>query len=485
MKVAILGSGYVGLVTAGCLSQAGHHVTCFDVDSDKIERLKQGICPIFEPGLEDYIVQGLRDGLLDFGQLAEAAPGFGGAQVIFIAVGTPSDASGSADTRLVLAAAESIGQKLSSDTLVVVKSTVPVGTAGRVKAVINKQLTQSEKHFAVDVASNPEFLKEGSAINDFLKPDRIIIGTDSPEAERCLRQLYAPFNRNHDRILVMDVRSAELSKYAANAMLATKISFINEIAHIAELVDADIEQVRRGIGADPRIGYHFIYPGCGYGGSCFPKDIRALEATALKGGYRPQLLRAVREVNERQKQVLATRVRQYFGNDLQGRTFALWGLAFKPGTDDMREAPSRELLEALWQAGARIQAYDPFAMDQCQKLYGDRPDLTLTGTKEAALKSADAVIICTEWKGFRAPDFEHLAANLKQPVIFDGRNLYDPGLLQRHGIDYIAIGRGNWRRERGESRSLLSGYAGECTAGLSLVSNTRESGNSASAPNAA
>lgn len=484
MKVAILGSGYVGLVTAACLAQAGHQVHCIDIDEDKIERLKQGICPIFEPGLEDYIVQGLDHGLLKFSLLSDAQSGLEQARIIFIAVGTPPDESGSADTGLVLAAAESIGQKLQCDALVVVKSTVPVGTVDAVKAVIGEQLAKRGESFTVNAASNPEFLKEGSAINDFLKPDRIIIGTDNPEAEHSLRQLYAPFNRNHDRIMVMDVRSAELCKYAANAMLATKISFINEIAHIAELVDADIEQVRRGIGADPRIGYHFIYPGCGYGGSCFPKDIQALEATALKGEYRPQLLRAVREVNERQKQVLATKVRQYFDNHLQGRTFAVWGLAFKPQTGDMREAPSRELMEALWQAGARIRAYDPRAMDECQKIYGERDDLILTGTKEAALKGADALIICTEWKGFWAPDFEYLATRLKQPVIFDGRNLYDPELLKSQGFDYIAIGRGNWP-QLGQNATSGHEHSQDSTSGLSLISNTTPTSNNQPAPYAA
>lgn len=440
MKVTVMGSGYVGLVSSACLANAGHQVVCFDIDSVRIERLRQGICPVSEPGLEDCITQGMRAASLVFS--AEAVTAFAGAQVIIIAVGTPPGEDGSADICHVLAAATLVGSHLEQQALVVTKSTVPVGTTEQVRERIAQVLAKRGAKLEFAVASNPEFLKEGAAVSDFMKPDRIVIGTDSPWAEKLLRSLYAPFNRNRERIMVMDVRSAELTKYAANAMLATKISFINEIANIAETLGADIEKVRQGIGADPRIGYQFIYPGCGYGGSCFPKDVRALEAIALNAGYRPQLLRAVREVNERQKQRLAEKVLAYYGKDIRGRTFALWGLAFKPRTDDMREAPSRALLEALWQAGARVRAFDPRAMAACQTLYGERDDLLLLGTKEAAAKGADALIICTEWKGFWAPDFDLLRTLLRTPVIFDGRNLYDPALLAEQGFDYMAIGRG-------------------------------------------
>lgn len=440
MKITVMGSGYVGLVTAACLANAGHQVVCLDIDVARIERLRQGICPVFEPGLEDCILQAQRAGVLDFEHEPEAA--FRHAQVIFIAVGTPPGEDGSADICHVLSAATMVGRYLQQPALVVTKSTVPVGTAEQVRARIVEVLAGRGATLAFEVAANPEFLKEGSAVADFMKPDRIVIGTASPWAEKQLRALYAPFNRNRERILVMDVRSAELTKYAANALLATKISFINEIANVAEMLGADIEKVRQGIGSDPRIGHHFIYPGCGYGGSCFPKDLRALEASALQSGYRPQLLRAVREVNERQKQRLGDKILAYFGGELRGHTFAVWGLSFKPRTDDMREAPSRVLLETLWQAGARVRAFDPRAMDQCQALYGERDDLLLLGTKEAAAKGADALIICTEWKGFWAPDFEALGAALRAPVIFDGRNLYDPAQLAELGFQYMGIGRG-------------------------------------------
>lgn len=447
MKVTVIGTGYVGLVTGACLASTGHNVTGLDVDTDKITALKRGICPIYEPGLEDNLVQGLKDGVLSFTSSPEGA--FAGAELIFIAVGTPVNEDGSADVSHVVDAAITIGKHLQHSALVVVKSTVPVGTCDKVNEVIAEQLKDRESNIAVEVASNPEFLKEGSAVNDFMKPDRLIIGTRSGSAEQTLRELYAPFNRNHQRLIVMDVSSAELSKYAANAMLATKISFMNEIANIAECVGADIEQVRQGIGSDPRIGYHFIYPGCGYGGSCFPKDVRALEATGQEHGYRPQLLRVISEVNERQKQRLAEKILTYYRGDISGRTFALWGLAFKPRTDDMREAPSRVLMEALWANGARVQAFDPQAMDECQRLYGERDNLQLLGTKEAVLKNADALIICTEWKGFWIPDFDQLKSTLKAPVIFDGRNLYDLKDLTDRGFDYLAIGRSSMAREAG------------------------------------
>jgi UDPglucose 6-dehydrogenase len=341
----------------------------------------------------------------------------------------------------VLAAAKMIGEHMMQETVVVTKSTVPVGTSGRVRTAILEALSRRGLVIPFSVASNPEFLKEGAAIEDFMKPDRIILGTDSLRVEQLMRQLYAPFNRQRERLMVMDVRSAELTKYAANAMLATKISFINEMANIAERVGADIEHVRRGIGADPRIGHHFIYPGCGFGGSCFPKDVTALESTAMEAQYRPQLLRAVREVNERQKQGLFDKIYRYFGGDLRGRVIALWGLAFKPGTDDMREAPSRSLMEALWDMGGEVRAYDPQAATECRRLYGDRPGLELVASREAALKGADALAICTEWKSFWAPDFAAIREALATPVIFDGRNLFDPAVVAGFGLDYIGMGR--------------------------------------------
>ena len=439
MNVTVMGSGYVGLVTAACLAHVGHRVVCLDVDEARIARLKRGEIPIFEPGLECIVTSNSAEGLLRFTTDVEDAVRHG--QLIFIAVGTPQDIDGSADTSAVLAAAGTIGQYLADYAVVITKSTVPVGTAARVRDVVARTLSARHSTIAFDVASNPEFLKEGSAVNDFMKPDRILVGSDSPQVERLLRQLYAPFNRNHERLMVMDIPSAELTKYAANAMLATKISFINEIANIAEYLGADIEKVRQGIGADPRIGYDFIYPGCGYGGSCFPKDVAALEASAIGEGYRPQLLRAVREVNARQKERLFEKIRNYFGGDLKGRVIALWGLSFKPGTDDMREAPSRALMEALWAAGARVHAHDPVAMANCRAIYGDRPQLTLVDSRDEALDGADALAICTEWKPYWAPDFDLIRAALATPVIFDGRNLFDPAAVVAEGLDYVGIGR--------------------------------------------
>lgn len=439
MKVTVMGSGYVGLVTGACLAHVGHQVVCFDVDGDRIASLEQGHLPIFEPGLDAVIATGVAEGLLQFSHDAEQAVGHG--QVIFIAVGTPQDHSGAADTRYVLSAAGLVGQYLQDYALVVTKSTVPVGTAERVRETVARTLQARHSRLEFEVASNPEFLKEGSAVQDFMKPDRILVGTNSTAAEKILRQLYAPFNRNHERLMVMDIRSAELTKYAANAMLATKISFINEMANIAERVGADIEKVRQGIGADARIGYHFIYPGCGYGGSCFPKDVAALEASAIGEGYRPQLLRAVREVNARQKERLFEKIADYFQGDLKGKTIALWGLSFKPRTDDMREAPSRTLMESLWNAGAVVQAYDPEAMAACRQLYGERKELVLVDNKEAALQGAAALVICTEWKSFWAPDFARIRTSLATPVIFDGRNLFEPETVLAHGIDYVGIGR--------------------------------------------
>jgi UDPglucose 6-dehydrogenase len=441
MKVSIFGTGYVGLVTGACLADVGHQVMCVDIDAEKIEQLKQGIIPIYEPGLEPIVRETVNNGHLRFTTSAEEGAAFGELQ--FIAVGTPPDEDGSADLQYVLEVADAIGHHMTGNRIVVDKSTVPVGTAEKVRARIQAALDARGVGFEFKVASNPEFLKEGAAVADCMRPDRIIIGTDSPAVELALRELYAPMNRNHDRIIVMDVRSAELTKYAANAMLATKISFMNEVANIAERLGADIEKVRNGIGSDPRIGYHFIYPGCGYGGSCFPKDVQALARTAAEVGYEANLLGVVEQINGRQKQRLFELICEHFGGaaKLDGRTFALWGLSFKPNTDDMRDAPSRVLMEALWKAGARVQAYDPEAMEETQHIYGHRDDLVLMGTKEAVLKGADALVICTEWKTFRIPDFESLAM-LRNPLIFDGRNLYDPEQLRNRGFAYYGIGRG-------------------------------------------
>lgn len=449
MKVTVFGSGYVGLVTGACLAQVGHDVLCADIDEAKVAKLSQGVSPIYEPGLTGFLEEGIAEKRLRFTSDIPAAVRHG--EVQFIAVGTPPDEDGSADLRHVLNVARSIGEHRTSDVVVVNKSTVPVGTAERVDNAIRRALTERAVDIQIEVASNPEFLKEGAAVADFMKPDRIIVGTQSPWVEQLMRELYAPFNRNHERIMVMDVRSAELTKYAANAMLATKISFINEMANIAEQVGADIESVRHGIGSDPRIGYHFIYPGCGFGGSCFPKDTRALEATARHNDYQPDLLQAVQAVNERQKRHLFEKLNRYFDGDLRGKTFALWGLAFKPNTDDMREASSRVLMEQLWQAGANVQAYDPKAGDECKRLYPQQFGLKLVETKEDALHGADALIICTEWKAFWAPDFALIKQALVTPVIFDGRNLYEPSQVTRYGIDYVAMGRGAMASDSAQS----------------------------------
>ncbi len=438
--VTIFGAGYVGLVTGACLADAGNHVLCVDVNQEKIGRLKRGEIPIYEPGL-DAIVRNASDaGRLRFSTDIGAGVAHGLFQ--FIAVGTPPDEDGSADLRHVLAVARSIGEHIEDYRIVVDKSTVPVGTADRVHAEIAAALERRGIACEFDVVSNPEFLKEGAAVEDFMKPSRIIVGTDNPRTAELLRALYQPFNRNHDRMLVMDVRSAELTKYAANAMLATKISFMNEMANLAELLGADIEQVRVGIGSDPRIGHAFIYPGAGFGGSCFPKDVRALTASAAAQGYRLELIAAVEQVNKRQKRLLFEKIRHFFGGELRGRTIALWGLSFKPNTDDMREASSRVLMEALWDAGATIRAYDPVAMDEVRRLYPDRSDLELCERPELALEGADALAIVTEWREFNSPDFDLIKATLRNPVIFDGRNLYDPGHLASRGIRYFGIGRG-------------------------------------------
>ncbi len=440
MNVTIFGTGYVGLVTGACLADMGHHVLCVDVDARKVEGLKKGVIPIYEPGLDSIVTANVAAGQLNF--TTSAAEGVAHAEIQFIAVGTPPDEDGSADLKYVLAVATSIAEHMQSNKVIVNKSTVPVGTADKVTETVRQVLEQRGATISFEVVSNPEFLKEGAAVNDCMKPDRIVIGSTNPHSISVMRELYAPFNRNHDRMIVMDVRSAELTKYAANCMLATKISFMNEMANLAERLGADIEQVRLGIGSDPRIGYHFIYPGCGYGGSCFPKDVQALIRTAEQIGYQPQVLQAVEGANEAQKMVLFNRITGHFGQQLAGKTFALWGLSFKPNTDDMREAASRVLMESLWQAGAKVQAFDPEAMEETQRIYGQRADLVLCGTKEAAVANADALVICTEWKNFRAPDFAALKAALQHAVIFDGRNLYDPEVVKRHGFVYYAIGRG-------------------------------------------
>jgi UDPglucose 6-dehydrogenase len=439
MDVTIFGSGYVGLVTGVCLAEVGNQVLCIDVDPRKIDLLNSGGVPIYEPGLDDMIKHNRESGRLRFS--TDAAEGVRHGLFQFIAVGTPPDEDGSADLQYVLAVARSIGEHMDSYRIVVNKSTVPVGTADKVAAAVREAQAARGMNGEFDVVSNPEFLKEGAAIEDFMRPDRIIVGTDNPRTGELLRALYAPFNRNHDRVMLMDVRSAELTKYAANAMLATKISFMNELSNIAEAVGADIEKVRVGIGSDPRIGYQFIYPGCGYGGSCFPKDVRALERTARSLGYDPQLLQAVEAVNFRQKDLLFKKVSDYFGGDLEGRTIAVWGLSFKPNTDDMREASSRALMESLWDAGAKVQAFDPVAMPETARIYGERADLTLTDDTLSALEGADALVIVTEWAQFRSPDFQAIKAKLKVPVIFDGRNILDANLANATGLNYISIGR--------------------------------------------
>jgi len=441
MRITIFGSGYVGLVTGACFANVGNQVVCVDIDQAKVDALNNGQIPIYEPGLDSYISQSLADGSLSFTTDAAAAVAHG--EMIFIAVGTPPEEDGSADLQYVLQVADTIGQYMDDFKVVVNKSTVPVGTADKVSDRLQQALDQRGLELGFGVASNPEFLKEGAAIADFTRPDRIVVGTDSTAVEAMMQELYAPYNRQRDKLIFMDLRSAELTKYAANSLLATKISFINEIANIADLVGADIEQVRVGIGSDPRIGYSFIYPGCGFGGSCFPKDLRAMEATAVSAGYQPKLLSAVSAVNDQQKSLLFKKIDSYFDGQLEGKTIAFWGLAFKPGTDDMREAPSRDLMEALWQRGAKVQAFDPHGMEATQEIYGVRNDLLLCGTKEAALQGADILAICTEWKPFWSPDFALIKDSLKQPVIFDGRNLYDPARLQDQGIQYFGMGRSN------------------------------------------
>ena len=452
MKIAIYGSGYVGLVTGACLAEVGNHVVCVDIDRDRIAGLNRGELPIYEPGLEALIERNRHAGRLTFTTDTEQAVQHGLFQII--AVGTPSDEDGSADLRYVLNVARSIGQHLARYAVVVTKSTVPVGTCDRVRLEIQSALAARGAAVEFDVVSNPEFLKEGAAIDDFRRPDRVIVGTDNPRTTELIRALYEPFTHNHDRLVVMDIRSAELTKYAANAMLATKISFMNEVAALAERVGADIERVRIGIGSDPRIGYSFIYPGLGYGGSCFPKDVKALIRTARHAGLDARLLRSVDEVNEQQKRVLVGKLRAHYGARLTGRTFALWGLSFKPNTDDRREAASRVLIDSLLPLEVRLRAYDPVASGEARRLYhGQAAAEQLTFCKDAyeAAEGADALLICTEWQEFRSPDFERLRTLLREPLVFDGRNLYDPGLMQQLGFEYYAIGRGRKLIAEGES----------------------------------
>jgi UDPglucose 6-dehydrogenase len=439
MRVTIFGSGYVGLVTGACLADAGNHVVCVDVDEHKIARLKAGEIPIHEPGLDALIKRGMEAGRIEF--TTDAARGVKHGLFQLIAVGTPPDEDGSADLRYVLAVAKTIGTNMDDYRIVMTKSTVPVGTADKVRATLAAALKARGANVEYDVVSNPEFLKEGAAIADFMKPDRVIVGTDNPRTTELLRLLYEPFTRNHDRLIVMDIRSAELTKYAANAMLATKISFMNELANLAEHFGADIEKVRVGIGSDPRIGYSFIYPGCGYGGSCFPKDVRALARSAREMKYDARILDAVETVNREQKRSLFRKIHTHFAGEVAGKTFAVWGLAFKPNTDDMREAPSRTLIDELLQAGAKVQAYDPVAMDEAGRIYQGKA-LTLVKSADAALTGADALAIVTEWSEFRSPDFDRIKEQLAQPVIFDGRNIYDPHYLARIGFTYYGIGRG-------------------------------------------
>jgi len=449
MRLTIFGSGYVGLVTGACMAETGNHVVCVDIDEKKIERLNAGDVPIYEPGLDDLIERNMEAGRLKFTTDVEAGVDHGLFQ--FIAVGTPPDEDGSADLSHVLAVAESIGRYMKDYRIIVDKSTVPVGTADKVAAKVRSVLAERRAAIEFDVVSNPEFLKEGAAINDFMKPDRIVIGTSNPRTTELLKALYEPFNRNHDRLISMDIRSAELTKYAANAMLATKISFMNELANIAENVGADIENVRIGIGSDPRIGYQFIYPGAGYGGSCFPKDVRALARSAAETGYDASLLNAVESVNMLQKRRLFSKISGHFDGQLDGKTIAVWGLSFKPQTDDMREASSRVLMESLWAAGASVRAYDPVAMEEARRLYPDEDKLTLCESVEESLQGADGLAIVTEWQEFRSPDFEAIHSALSDAVIFDGRNLYDPALMTAQGFTYYAIGRDNLPSSPGQA----------------------------------
>ena len=440
MKITVVGTGYVGLVGAACLAEVGNHVLGLDVNAEKIRILKEGGIPIHEPGLLEIVRRNVENGRLSFTTNIEEAVHFG--EVQFIAVGTPPDEDGSADLQYVTEAARNIGRFMTSEKVIVDKSTVPIGTGDKVTAAIAEELKKRNVDIHYSVVSNPEFLKEGAAVEDFMRPDRIVIGTDDPKAIEVMKQVYAPFQRNHERLVVTNLRSAELIKYAANSMLATRISFMNELANLAEIVGADIEMVRQGIGSDPRIGYHFLYPGCGYGGSCFPKDVKALIKTAKDvAGFDLKLLKAVEEVNDLQKYVLPKKIKKQFGESLKGKHFALWGLAFKPNTDDMREASSRVLINELIKVGATITAYDPVAIDEGKRIFKDEKNITFADTQDEALKNADALIIVTEWTEFRSPDFALIKASLKSPMIFDGRNLYDPKAVRALGFNYFPIGR--------------------------------------------
>ena len=439
MKITIFGSGYVGLVTGACFAEVGNDVLCVDIDQQKIDSLNTGQIPIHEPGLDEIVAENIKAGRLRFTTDIREGVDFGLYQII--AVGTPPDEDGSADLRHVLTVAESIGTYMSEYRIVINKSTVPVGTADRVKEKIRSVLAERKADIDFDVVSNPEFLKEGDAVNDFMKPERIVIGVDNPRTKELLRFLYSPFNRSSDRFIAMDVRSAELTKYAANAMLATKISFMNEIANIAERVGADVEAVRKGIGSDSRIGFSFIYPGVGYGGSCFPKDVRALERTAHQHGYHSRILQAVEAVNHDQKSSIVRKIKEHFNDDIAGKVFAIWGLSFKPNTDDMREAPSRRVIEELLTAGARVRVYDPVAMDEVRRIYGDREEIVYALNKEDAIKGSNALVVLTEWLVFRSPDFDMIKRDLTHPVIFDGRNIYSPDFMEQFGFTYYSIGR--------------------------------------------
>ncbi|MGZ5035886.1 MAG: UDP-glucose dehydrogenase family protein [Usitatibacter sp.] len=442
MKASIIGTGYVGLVTGACLADVGNHVLCFDVDERKIGLLRAGEIPIFEPGLKEIVRNNVASGRLAFTTDPKESAAY--AKLQMIAVGTPPGEDGSADLQYVIAAARSIATHMDGPRVIVDKSTVPVGTADKVREAVAATLKQRGATHAFAMVSNPEFLKEGAAVEDFMRPDRIVIGAEDPDAIATMRELYGPFQRNHERLQVMDIRSAELTKYAANAMLATRISFMNELALLAERLGADIEHVRIGMGSDPRIGYHFLYPGAGYGGSCFPKDVTALIRTGEENGIELKVVRAVEEANQRQKSVLAEKVTRRFGENLKGKRFALWGLAFKPNTDDMREAPSRVIIAALLERGAEIVAYDPVAMPEARHIYGKEKAVGFADDAMQAVAGADALVIITEWKAFRSPDFDAVKRALKSPVIFDGRNLYEPAVVRSHGLEYFPIGRGRY-----------------------------------------